>query len=255
MYGDAAVASPKGEIAISQLETHEMQLPKRASASQRILDILRTKVIRAELRPGTVLLEPELAQEFNVSKTPIREALQILVAERLVTVIPRRGYYVSPVSFHEFREAMDLRAMLEPPLAAEAARNRSEESLQQLRGHLESQFAPESSLTQRIEAATAFHVACASASGNSLAVSVITALFTAVKRLHYLNKSVEGHLRSSDERAAHAALIDAISARDPALAARLMADHLAESNGALARAFTGVSSDRTPDHDREAEHQ
>ena len=217
--------------------------PSRISAAQRVLEHLRSQIIQAELKPGTLLLEPELAQQYGVSKTPTREALQILVAEGLVTVIPRRGYYVSTVSFHDFREAMELRLIIEPQLAALAAQRRTADVLRELRHHLDIQFDQASTLSARLEAATLFHRTCVRASENSLASSVVGSLFTAVQRLHHLNKGVESHLRSQGERDAHEAIFAAIRDQDADLAQQLMHDHLVESNESLARSFMGSRSE------------
>src|SRR5919205_2081919 len=59
----------------------------RQSQSERIRDRIRQQILRAELRPGEIVIEPELAQQHGVSKTPVREALQMLTVEGLVTVL------------------------------------------------------------------------------------------------------------------------------------------------------------------------
>jgi len=209
----------------------------RTTVTQRVLASLRRKIIQAELPPGTLLLEPELAAEYGVSKTPTREALQILAAEGLVSVIPRRGYFVSHVSFQDFREAMDLRLLLEPPLTALAAQRRTQRHLDEWARLLHVQFDPDSQLTDRLEAATAFHRTCVEASGNSLAATVVDSLFTSIQRLHHLNQAVESHFESADERSAHEGILAAITDRDAARAERLMHAHLAEANDAIARTF------------------
>lgn len=207
------------------------------SASQRVRDSLRQQILRAELRPGELILESTLARENGVSKTPAREALQMLAAERLVTVIPHRGYYVSTVNFHDFREAMELRLILEPALVALAAKRSSRGLTDELRGHLDQEFGPGSTLDERLEAATAFHLACVTASGNSLAMSVVSTLFTAVQRLHYLHRDVEDHIYSDAERDAHEAILSAIMNGQADEAQRRMYEHLVEANKAMAQSF------------------
>jgi DNA-binding GntR family transcriptional regulator len=59
------------------------------SQSERIRNLIRRQILRAELRPGEIVIEPELAQRYGVSKTPVREALQMLTVEGLVTLLPR----------------------------------------------------------------------------------------------------------------------------------------------------------------------
>ncbi len=209
----------------------------RMTATQRVLASVRRRIIHAELPPGALLLEPELAAEYGVSKTPTREALQILATEGLVTVIPRRGYYVSHVSFQDFRDAMDLRLLLEPPLTALAAQRRTQQQLDEWHRLLSAQFDPRAPLADRLEAATSFHRACVAASGNALANTVVDSLFTAIQRLHHLDQTVESRFESSGERIAHEGILRAIADRDSELAHRLMHAHLAEANDAIARTF------------------
>jgi GntR family transcriptional regulator, rspAB operon transcriptional repressor len=125
----------------------------RQSQSERIRDRIRQQILRAELRPGEIVIEPELAQQYGVSKTPVREALQMLTVEGLVTVLPRKGYMVRSLSFHDVREVMDLRLILEPPLVAAAARNVTEELISELRTQLERQFRDGAPLDERLDAA------------------------------------------------------------------------------------------------------
>src|SRR5690606_40277855 len=62
--------------------------------------------------------EVELAQDIGVSRTPVREALLLLVAEGLVEMVPKRGAYVPPLSGRQIRELMELRALLEQHAAS-----------------------------------------------------------------------------------------------------------------------------------------
>ena len=98
----------------------------RRSQSERVRATLRSQIVRAELKPGAVVLESQLADEHGVSKTPVREALQMLMVEGFVTVLPRKGYMISSLNYHDIREVMDLRLMLEPPLLRAAARDVTE---------------------------------------------------------------------------------------------------------------------------------
>ena len=65
-----------------------------ASVTDRLEDVLRDRIWQGILQPGSVVVEPELAKEFGVSKTPVREALQRLVARGQVTVLPKKGYLI-----------------------------------------------------------------------------------------------------------------------------------------------------------------
>jgi DNA-binding GntR family transcriptional regulator len=79
-------------------------------------------IVRLDLAPGDVLREHELQGALRIGRTPIREALQRLARDRFVTVIPRRGMFVSPIDVDELSMLYETRAMLEPYAARLACR-------------------------------------------------------------------------------------------------------------------------------------
>ena len=92
------------------------------SLADRISDVLRGAILEGKLRPGEGLVEIELAEQAGVSKTPVREALRLLAHDGLVSVLARRGYVVKPLILEEVAEIYALRSLLEPRIAAQAAR-------------------------------------------------------------------------------------------------------------------------------------
>jgi DNA-binding GntR family transcriptional regulator len=209
----------------------------RQSQSERIRDRIRQQILHAELRPGEIVIEPDLAQQYGVSKTPVREALQMLTVEGLVTVLPRKGYMVRSLNFHDVREVMDLRLILEPPLLAAAARNVTPELVAELRGYLQHQFRDGASLDERLAAAREFHLACVRASRNQRAATIVRMLSDEVDRLHHLMPVVEDHISSPTERQAHEAIFAAVASGNAAEAENRMREHLIEANDAMLRGF------------------
>jgi DNA-binding GntR family transcriptional regulator len=90
-----------------------------------IFEILRDRIVFGEYPPGMSLSEKALCKEFNVSRTPLREAIQKLVDLKLVTVIPRFGTNVTLIDIHEIRSAFEVKIRLEG-LAGELAAMRIE---------------------------------------------------------------------------------------------------------------------------------
>jgi DNA-binding GntR family transcriptional regulator len=84
------------------------------SLSERAFQEIRRMIVRLDLAPGDVIREDELQATLGLGRTPIREALQRLVRDQFVTVIPRRGMYVSSVDVSELGLLYETRAMLEP---------------------------------------------------------------------------------------------------------------------------------------------
>src|SRR3954467_12177410 len=94
-----------------------------------IYEKLRDEILGCQLRPGSDLREQQLASRFAVSKSPVRDALFRLEREHLVTISPRQGYRVAPISLSDAREMLRLRAVLECASVAEGAREASEQDL------------------------------------------------------------------------------------------------------------------------------
>lgn len=84
------------------------------SLSERAYDEIRRMIVRLELAPGDVIDDEALQARLGISRTPIREALQRLVRDQFVTVMPRRGMYVSGIDVTELTLLYETRAMLEP---------------------------------------------------------------------------------------------------------------------------------------------
>src|SRR3569833_3622035 len=82
--------------------------------------VIEEAIVSGELEPGTVLRQEQLSEQFNVSRTPIREALRRLAALGLVSFVPNRGVRVRTLSREELQEAFLVRAELEG-LATEVA--------------------------------------------------------------------------------------------------------------------------------------
>ena len=88
--------------------------PLPLSLAERAYDEIRRMIIRLELAPGDVVREADLQVVLEMSRTPIREALQRLARDHFVTVIPRRGMFVSSIDVDELSMLYETRAVMEP---------------------------------------------------------------------------------------------------------------------------------------------
>lgn len=84
------------------------------SLSERAYHEIRRMIVRLDLAPGAVVREDELQEQLGMGRTPIREALQRLVRDQFVVVLPRRGVYVSGIDVSELALLYETRAILEP---------------------------------------------------------------------------------------------------------------------------------------------
>src|SRR3954469_135796 len=107
---------------------------------EEVAELLRQQIFQRELEPGSWIDEVKIAQEFGISRTPLREALKVLAAEGLVTMKVRRGAYVTEVSDTDLQDVYHLLSLLESDAAGVVAHKASDEQvkeLQQLHKELE----------------------------------------------------------------------------------------------------------------------
>src|SRR3970282_495255 len=99
----------------------ELSLSPRA-LYQDVAELLRQRIFNRELAPGSWIDELRLAEEYGISRTPLREALKVLATEGLVTMKVRRGAYVTEVSDTDLADVYHLLALLESDAADVVAR-------------------------------------------------------------------------------------------------------------------------------------
>lgn len=99
-------------MAISQLKI-KTDLSATKLMSEEIADILRENIISGNINPGEKVNEYQVAKLLNISRPPIREAFRLLVAEGLITLVPRKGAFVSKLSVQEVKEIYEMKSMME----------------------------------------------------------------------------------------------------------------------------------------------
>src|ERR671915_1963438 len=139
----------------------------RANLNDRVYETLKRRLVRRELGPGEKLSLHELAAELGVSRSPVHHALTRLVSEGLLTVRPRRGYYVTPVTAVALAEGYDVRLALELHAAERTVGALGPAELATLRSLLEA-TADAISHSQWDTANAAFHEYQIDLAGNAL---------------------------------------------------------------------------------------
>ncbi|AKT51563.1 hypothetical protein ADJ73_10095 [Arsenicicoccus sp. oral taxon 190] len=204
--------------------------------AERLRDEIRARIVETTFHPGDLLIEKALADTYSVSKTPVREALQMLAVEGWVTVIPRRGYTVSSMGFHDIREVMELRRAVEPTVAAAAAAGVTTALVTELEELLDQQVAA-TDHAAAVQAASLFHRRIAAAARNRRAEATLAHLYDETTRAHALLPPLATYIAADSEHAAHRDILDGIRAADPATTERLMREHLTEAESAMIAAF------------------
>lgn len=200
----------------------------KTSLATEAYERLRSAIVRGEVRPNERLVETELAEWLQVSRTPLREGLARLAVEGLV-LSRRRGWVVREHNAEEIREIYEVRAALESMAAYLTAERASDEQIQQIAAiHRNSGGdlvnAPRAQL---VEVNDAFHDAIVDAAGNERLRHLARQ-----NREFYFNFRIAA-LYSEEEAAAslvgHDAIVSALLARDAAAAEQAMERHVFEA--------------------------
>lgn len=205
----------------------DLELPPKSpglSLTDRVYMTLKQAILSTKLSPGETIVEPLLADRFGISKTPVREALRQLAMEGLVITLPRKGYVVRLVGFDDVLEVLSMRAMLEPPLAAEAVRRRLPHHVEQLQ-HLLDEERDVQPGPQDIQLSLRFHELLAEIAGNSRASAVLKSLLDETVRIQMLMPDLQP-VRKSVDIEEHMRILESLAAGDPEAARAAMAEHL-----------------------------
>lgn len=201
----------------------ETALNIHPSLAAGIRDALGAEIARGLLRPGAPLDEHEVAQRFNASRTPVREALRQLAAQELVRIVPRHGAYVSRLSIPQLRSMLELLGELEALCAKYAARRSDDQNRDAVRTALERCARAEQVRDARtyVEANHEFHEAIyvASRNGylaeqvrgiNKLAQRYRTGVFREARKLEQSQRDhqrIADAILASDEDEAYGAML------------------------------------------------
>ncbi|MGE5491969.1 MAG: GntR family transcriptional regulator [Actinomycetota bacterium] len=202
---------------------------------QEVAERLRQRIFAHELPPGTWIDEQKLAEQYGISRTPLREALKVLASEGLVELKPRRGCYVTEISAQDIDDIYPLMALLEGRCASEAVKRAKRSDIDDLKAIHEilERSAVEGKIEAFFEANQEFHRKIQELAGNRWLLTVIQDLRKVLKlsRMHSL--SIEGRLQQSLDE--HRVIMAAILAGNAEQAEKAMHDHLLSGREALAR--------------------
>lgn len=196
------------------------------SLTQRAYEEVKWRIIADELRAGMLLTENDLCDMTGFGKAPIRAALIELRHDKLIEVVPRKGFFVRPWSWDEARELIAMRRLIEPELAAKAAANADEDSRETLKRIVREAGQHVASEDRRplIHNDNEFHVAIAAASGIAVGAEIVEMLKL---RSHYLwHVSISSQARLETVQVQHEEILQKILDRDPEGAAVAMVRHL-----------------------------
>lgn len=203
------------------------------SAAEFAADAIRDMLYNGKVRPGDRLNAEELATQLHMSKTPVRDALQVLKVEGLVEVVPRVGVFVKKMTAQESADVYLLKQAVEPLAASLAAERGTERAHSDLRRMLRrlANAASRENVAKAEEAVNDIHQQLFDMSGSEVLRETFRVINGRVRLLRVQNMAQKGRLPNTLRH--HEAVIKAVTSGDAASAARLMREHLDDAARAL----------------------
>ncbi len=213
-------------------ETGQEGAASEASATEAIYLSLLYAIMEHRLLAGTKLVEERLCEVTGASRARIRQVFARLAHEKLVTLVPNRGAFVSSPSVDEAREVFQARRVVEPALAAELAQRATPAKVRSLRRHAmeEDNARARGDRAAMIRLSGEFHILLAEMAGNAILEKLIREMVSLTCLIITLYDRPGAPACAEHE---HRQLIDAIEQRDAARASALMAEHLEHIEGSL----------------------
>lgn len=215
----------KNRNASLKLVRHAAAAATTPSVTDQIVESITTAIVERRLIPGTKLAEQQIADVFSVSRTIVRQALNQLSRDRLVTLEPARGAFVATPSVEEAREVFEVRRLVESGMVRALAARITDAQVAQLRQHLreESSAVARSDVSGRTRLLADFHVVLARMLGNEALAGLIADLLSRSQLISLMYQSSHSAEHSQHE---HAGIVDALERRDARAAVRLLEKHL-----------------------------
>ena len=201
-----------------------------------VAELLRQRIFQRELEPGSWIDELKIAEEYGISRTPLREALKVLAAEGLVTMKVRRGAYVTEVSTQDLSDVYHLLSLLESDAAGVVATQSTDAELTELMDlhtELEKAAKPGPANTDAFFAVNErFHMRLLEIANNRWRDQMVADLRKVMKLNRHNSLLKTGRIQESLQE--HRAIMAALTARDADATVARMREHFANGLEAAA---------------------
>jgi DNA-binding GntR family transcriptional regulator len=195
------------------------------SVADQVYEVLRERIASGEIERGSRMHQEDLAQEFGVSRTPVREALRRLAAEGLVDLFANRGARVATATDEQLRSSYETRLVVEPGAARMAAARRLDEPIALMRAAIADEERAGRSPAKLFKANRAFHLALVKGTGNPQLVQFMEHVWIGRIGATLYEDRLDAPGLTADHDA-HSSIADAIEAGDGARAEELTRGHL-----------------------------
>jgi DNA-binding GntR family transcriptional regulator len=194
------------------------------TAQLAVLAELRRRIVRGELEPGASIRQEALARELGVSRLPVREALMVLRAEKLVDYVQHKGYVTSSLDIEDLNQTYHLRGILETEAVRQAMPNLTDEHIDQMRESMRlMETAQDDSVTDLLEENRRFHFILFAASHNMRLDTLLRQLWNSCDRYRALYYAEPEDLARVLEE--HRELVRACESRSSEQVIHLLSEH------------------------------
>lgn len=214
------------------LHTVVLQSASVRSQGERAYLLIRDQIVTLRLAPGSVIEEARLRQELGLGRTPIREALQRLAHENLVSFVPHRGTFVTDINLTDLHRLTEVRFEMEgyaARLAAERASAADRAAMEELMADLE--VIDESDVHTLMRLDQRIHRQVYQATRNPFLQAMLEESFNLSLRIWFLGLDRGVRLKQAVEE--HRRLLDAIVSRDADAAESVMRQHVSDFEQAI----------------------
>jgi len=196
------------------------------SLREQAYEAIKHRIVTCAYKPGEYLNEANISKALGLGRTPVHQALDRLMLEHMVEVIPRKGVIVKPVSLEEVMAIIDVRLVNEPYCAGLAAERADSGDIAQMSAILAQadEMRESRDIERRMLADRKFHSVMAHAAKNDVLADVLRKLHERSLRFWFISLSVSGHLSAVDDE--HRKILDAIESRDPEAARQRTREHI-----------------------------
>ncbi len=197
-------------------------IERHQTLREKILETIREAILKGQLKPGEKVAEPELAERFGISRTPIREAFRQLESEGYLTVIPRKGAVVTSLSERAVEEFYAIKSILEGYAARMATLNLAAKDIEKLEAINErlAQLAAEGDVKTFFRVHNEFHELFIKAAENEKLQELINQMMLKFNRLRLASLSLPGRMEISVQE--HKKIIEAFKKKDGEMADNLV---------------------------------
>jgi DNA-binding GntR family transcriptional regulator len=205
--------------------------PEREGEVERVYRLLKGWFLDGKLKPGDFLSEVDLARQCETSRTPVREACNLLSQEKWIQRIRHKGYVVPAISIRDIIEVYEYRKLLECFNAERTAASATAEEIKELRDIVSVEDRLELNMDEFLKANQVFHTRLGEIARNQRVLDQLKLTLQYVQRLDVLST------QRDTRPVPHREIMRAIEARNVQEAGRAMADHINVSRDQMLRLF------------------